>query len=93
LIITGQAPWSIQVRWIHGEPIPPGLDPAAREKVIGERYFQAVQAMEEESRRQSEDEPSDRVKIWCRDKSQLGRRARRKGTWSKPGAKPPSKEE
>jgi hypothetical protein len=91
LTITGQAPWSIQVRWIHGEPIPPGLDPDAREKVIGQRYFEAVKAMEDEAAQQTEESSSGRVRIWCRDKSQLGRRARRKGTWSMPATKRPSK--
>jgi hypothetical protein len=91
LTITGQAPWSIQVRWMHGEPIPPGLDPDAREKVIGQRYFEAVKAMEDEAAQQAEEAPSDRVRIWCRDKAQLGRRAKRKVTWSKPAVKPPSK--
>ncbi len=34
LQIRGEAPWGIQVRWTYGPPLPPGLSPEERQKLL-----------------------------------------------------------
>jgi hypothetical protein len=98
LEISGRAPWGIECRWVYGEPLPPDLDAEARREVIGQRHCEAVMA---EADAQVEPEPkngaleadigeSTSMRIWHRKGSQLGRRARRRGTWSRPTPRSPA---
>ena len=87
--MTGQAPYFIQFRWLYGDPIPIGLDPETRSKLVGQRYYDALVIDRELWAKQLASEPDG---IWCSANSQLGRRGRRRGTWSRPAAKPPAPE-
>jgi hypothetical protein len=87
LVMTGQAPYQIEFRWVYGDPIPVGLDPDTRRNVIGQRYVDALEMTRELWAKELESEPGG---IWCSIRSQLGRRGRRRGTWSRPAAKSPA---
>ena len=40
LTLQGEAPYDLQFRWVHGAPLPVGLDPAARHEMIRQRIEQ-----------------------------------------------------
>src|SRR5687768_6968654 len=43
LIITGRAPYDLGFRWKHGQPMPPGLSPAERERFIATRIEEILE--------------------------------------------------
>jgi hypothetical protein len=44
LEMTGQAPYEIEFRWVHGQPMPAGLDPAERKAFILQAAYECFGA-------------------------------------------------